>query len=530
MVYNSNVLRVLKNKSFIILTTSLILSFAEYLLASQNSGSAIIQISKLTQIFALTALIYLYITLLINPFYQTFTDFPLKDKVQKSKNDFIIMTFYFAFIHASFAFFGELGGFAGLGFLSQKFITAITLSFSALIILFILTVSSFNFLLPKVKLLQWKFLPKFLYIVGILVLIHALMLGSDFNNLSGNIPLILYIAISFLLLLQGPNIDKIFAKYIKMPTFGLSFLLLSITLSVVFFTVISPVFSTTNGGVSFDIHAAHRQLAQQAAKESLSSQNQSKIPGLNGDRTRRFTVSMSTDPQILQSNQDTTIHFKVYDASSGNSISSYQILYTKLMHFVIVNNDLTYFSHIHPDFQNGEFFITTQFPKDDIYHLYISFQPLGGIEQQVGFNLTVGQPQKNSDIFGKENYNTTKRFGKYKVSFDSNDTLNAADMSHGLQKINFSIRDSKTGKPVTTLKPYLGAFGHLTIINEKTYDYIHVHPNSLIVPPPDASSGPTVDFLPIGIYGPFKPGIYKAFAEFNPDNNLFVADFDIKIN
>jgi hypothetical protein len=67
------------------------------------------------------------------------------------------------------------------------------------------------------------------------------------------------------------------------------------------------------------------------------------------------------------------------------------------------------------------------------------------------------------------------------------------------------------------------------MINEKTFDFIHVHPFSLTVPPPGANGGPTIDFLPIGIYGPFKPGVYHAFAEFNPNNELFTADFTVKI-
>jgi len=92
------------------------------------------------------------------------------------------------------------------------------------------------------------------------------------------------------------------------------------------------------------------------------------------------------------------------------------------------------------------------------------------------------------------------------------------------------IKDAKTGKSVTNLKPYLASFGHLTMINQKTFDFIHVHPYNLTAPPADASGGPTVDFLPIGIYGPFKPGIYRAFAEFNPDNKLFTADFTMKVN
>lgn len=520
----------LKNGRWLVIVIAFLISFAEYNWVISTTVTISIQTVKLTEIFALTAITFLYLALLAEPFCNTFKHFTFKKKYLEMRGGLVIATFYFGLLHASFAFFGELGGFPGLSFLNSKFLTAITFSFTALIILFLLVLSSSDIISLKFKFLKWKILPKLLYVAGIFVLIHALMLGTDFANLSGNIPMILYLAISFLFLLEAPNIDKFLGKFINIPKFGLSFVLLSIILGVVFFTVITPVFSTTNGSVSFDIHAAHRQLAKEAAQDSSNQTDLSKITGLNGDRTRRFTVSMSTVPLSIQSNDNTTIHFKVYDASSGNSVSSYQLLYTRFMHLVIVNNDLTYFNHIHPSFENGEFIITTQFPKDDIYHLYISFQPLGAIEQQVGFNLSVGDVQKTASSEAQPDSDKAKVFGAYKVTITTKDHLEAASMSQGLQKISFALNDAKTGKPVTNLKPYLGSFGHLTLINEKTFEFIHVHPYSSTILSPDAVGGPTVDFLPIGIYGPFKSGVYRAFAEFNPGDNLITSDFTIKIN
>jgi hypothetical protein len=102
-------------------------------------------------------------------------------------------------------------------------------------------------------------------------------------------------------------------------------------------------------------------------------------------------------------------------------------------------------------------------------------------------------------------------------------------MTFGNQTISFTVKDATTHKPITTLKPYLASFGHLVMIDESTYTYLHVHPFTLVAPPPNANGGPTVDFLPIGIYGPIKPGIYRLFAQFNPDGNLFTADFTVKV-
>src|SRR5262249_47803570 len=150
------------------------------------------------------------------------------------------------------------------------------------------------------------------------------------------------------------------------------------------------------------------------------------------------------------------------------------------------------------------------------------------IEQQFAVTIPVGtvNPSEVSTI--QPDQNLTKTFGDYSVSMKYPAPLKAADLSVGAQKLTFTIMD-KNGQPVTNLKPYLAAFGHLVMINESTYDYLHIHPDNAVAPKPDQNGGPTVEFLPLGLYGPIKPGIYRVFAQFNPDNKLFTSDFTVKV-
>ncbi len=67
------------------------------------------------------------------------------------------------------------------------------------------------------------------------------------------------------------------------------------------------------------------------------------------------------------------------------------------------------------------------------------------------------------------------------------------------------------------------------MINKDTFDYLHIHPANLTPLPPDASGGPQIEFLPLGLYGPIKPGIYRVFAQFNRNGNLIVADYTVKV-
>src|SRR5687768_10069456 len=88
-----------------------------------------LQTIRLTQIYALTAVTYLYFTLLADPFCYIFHKFPFRAQYLFSRRALGVSVFYFSLLHALFAFFGQLGSFAGLGFLSNKYLLAISLSF-----------------------------------------------------------------------------------------------------------------------------------------------------------------------------------------------------------------------------------------------------------------------------------------------------------------------------------------------------------------------------------------------------------------
>jgi hypothetical protein len=233
-------------------------------------------------------------------------------------------------------------------------------------------------------------------------------------------------------------------------------------------------------------------------------------------------------PVNVNPEQDVDLIFKVFDASNGTAVTVFKRPYQELFHLVIVDNSLTYFNHIHPQQKGSQFSITTSFPEAGIYRLYADAQPLGGIDQQMAFSLSVGNTQNEKSTVEPDK-NLTKKFGDYSVTLSTEGALQASQMSLGKQKITFEIKDATTGKPLTDLKPYLNAFGHLVMIKQDTYEYLHVHPYALRAPATNANGGPKVEFLPIGIYGAFKSGAYRIFGQFNHNGKLFVADFTVEV-
>lgn len=211
-----------KNIRFYVLVFSALLSGLIFLIVKLTIPDDSLQLTRLTQIYALTAVAYIYIALMASPLTKTFTFLPYRGEYIKSRRAIGVAGFFFALLHASIAFFYGLGGFSGLQFLTGNYLIAFLFGFISLVILALLAMTSFDYMIDKMGFSKWKFLQRFIYLVGVLILIHALILGSDFQDLSGVIPQIIFVAVGFLLILETNRIDKsLHTKFAKIPRFGL---------------------------------------------------------------------------------------------------------------------------------------------------------------------------------------------------------------------------------------------------------------------------------------------------------------------
>ena len=432
------------------------------------------------------------------------------------------MAFYFALLHGAIALFGELGGFTGLSYLDFQTVNVIFVGFIAIFIMFLLAITSFDFIVKKITFQRWKLLNRLIYLAGILILVHVTLIGVNYSPISGIIPQITFLGVALLLLMESPRFDNLLKKIMYIPTFGSSFTIIAVVLGIIYFSFLNPVAASELG--SFDIQQIREQEALQSDTKQNSSQNSNSIT--------QFNVNMKTDPLNPKPDQNVTLHFSVYDSTSGNIVTFYQMLYQKPMHLIITNSNLTYFQHLLPinDVDSESYFITTQFPKADIYHIYLEFQPFGSGVQQNAFTLPVGQNSVSPIVSNTlSDIHTIKTYGNYSVSAETNGILTASSMAKGHGMISFTIKYRNSEKHLTALQSYLGAYGQLTLINENTFDIIRMQPSN-DMQPTDQNNGVIVNFKPVAITGVFKPGIYRAFAEFNPDGHLFTAEYTIKIN
>lgn len=231
---------IFSNIRFYVLCTSSIVAGSIYFWTATTFQGEGLQIINLTQTYALAAVIYLYFTLMASPLVRIFPGFPFRSKYIKARRALGVSAFFFGLIHACFAFFGELGGFRALPFLNSTYLIAITLSSLALLILTLMALTSFDFAIDKLGFRKWKFLHRFVYLAGFFIIVHALMLGSSFTDLSGAIPQVFGTALAILLILESIRLDRyLVQKFPSFPKIGIS-LIVTIAFLVFSFFWLAP--------------------------------------------------------------------------------------------------------------------------------------------------------------------------------------------------------------------------------------------------------------------------------------------------
>ncbi len=494
-----------KNIRFYVICFSLLLSLGIFIFVKTTVPSGTIQIIKLTQIYALTAVTYLYIVLLATPVTRYFKFLPFRSEYIKARRALGVSVFYFSCLHGYLAFFKQLGGFEGLSYLSSKYLLAIILSFTALVIFTLMASTAFDSMVEKLSFKKWKILHRFVYLAGMLIIIHALMLGTHFADLSALIPKIFFLALALLLALEARRFDDYLnQKFENLPSHGITVLVV-VSLSVY---LISNYVFTNNSQVSLGIHSQHILQAQQGNKNK---------------------ISVSMDPlENITPGKKTRINFNVFSADNGEQIKDFSINQEKLMHLIIINDDLNFFDHVHPELSDGSFYIDYTFPNTGFYRLYTDFQPKDMTEQKFAFRVGVGKTSViDNDI--ETNFEIENVVDNVKAELVLPQKITASELSAGQQIIGVKLTNSETNEDIRTIEPYLGAFGHLVMIQVDNYDYIHVHPKQSYTPFEGETSGPLVEFSPLGLYGDVRPGVYKLYGQFMIDEKLYTFDFFVKV-
>lgn len=184
----------------------------------------------------------------------------------------------------------------------------------------------------------------------------------------------------------------------------------------------------------------------------------------------------------------------------------------KKIHLIAVSEDLSWFDHIHPEYQaDGSYLIKETFPNGGKYLLYADYKPTGSMHQLEKTEIKVDGKSK-----APVNYKEIKMVsnsGGYAVSLKPDGGRFLSN-----QEIHFDGQFSKDGKryDVAGLQSYLGAKGHMVGIQISSKTYVHLHPEV------------ENDILHFHATFP-EAGMYRAWLQFVADDKLHTVDFTIMV-
>lgn len=185
-----------------------------------------------------------------------------------------------------------------------------------------------------------------------------------------------------------------------------------------------------------------------------------------------YVVNLATNPAIVEANQPFTLTVKILTADDKTPVTVFDEVHTKLLHLIVVSQDLTEFMHVHPEYQGDGVFVLKDLVLADAvdYVIYADFTPTGDHQQYVRNRLSVNGAIDTLPNLVASPHEVTA--GALQVSLDRSDGFKAgAELG-----LKFHVTDEKTGAAINNLDEYLGAAGHLVVIDEANQTYIHTHP------------------------------------------------------
>lgn len=178
-----------------------------------------------------------------------------------------------------------------------------------------------------------------------------------------------------------------------------------------------------------------------------------------------------------------TLAFRLVDAD-GAPLTDYDVSHERDLHLVVVRTDGQGFRHVHPTLDDdGTWSLPWTWDTAGTYRVIADFVPAGGETTTLGATVEVGGEVVPSRPLGEVR---TARVGGLVVRLEGELPVGGS----GGELVAHVERD---GEPVTTLEPYLGAFGHLVALRQSDLGYLHVHPEG-DAPAPDDRAGPDITF------------------------------------
>ncbi|OJV51920.1 MAG: hypothetical protein BGO31_08535 [Bacteroidetes bacterium 43-16] len=228
------------------------------------------------------------------------------------------------------------------------------------------------------------------------------------------------------------------------------------------------------------------------------------------ERENRTEVKISTGTQHIEACKPVSLNIAITEQGRNVMLD---VVHEKKLHLLIVNEELSWFDHIHPEEQqDGTYHISEIFPAAGKYLLFTDYKP-GGSAQEVNTHhievsgATTAIPQRLETKLASI-------ADGYTVFLLNGDELT----TNHPQDLRFSIVKDCRILQAKDMQPYLGANAHIVMISRVDYDFLHIHP---IADPIFPIYAETIIK---------KAGLYRMWVQFKVNDVVHTADFTVTVS
>jgi hypothetical protein len=233
----------------------------------------------------------------------------------------------------------------------------------------------------------------------------------------------------------------------------------------------------------------------------------------NAGAASNVSMQFSTNPATINPNQEVSLSLTPKMKDKPDEQVPLDVEHTKKIHLIVVNDDLSWFDHIHPEYKaDGSYTITEKFPASGKYTLFADYKPSGGNHVVDNLNVTV-----DGNVPASRKYGADKLTGNAGDGFSVSLTPTGGKfLSNMAMHINGVVMLNGKEVDVTTLEDYLGAKAHMVVVSLADKKYLHVHPS--------------VEGGKFDLHTTFdKPGVYRGWIQFQSKGKVYTSDFVMNV-
>ena len=259
-----------------------------------------------------------------------------------------------------------------------------------------------------------------------------------------------------------------------------------------------------------------------------------------------FHAQLSSLPSVIQAGKPFVLQIVLHD-NKGNPIRDLQISHERILHVILVSEDLEEFKHVHPEdyqqpinriSQGNEFLVTLTLSKSGRYRVLVDGMRQGKEVLDMGWLRASSGLLQLPPLFIVKNLIRDSTFDGYQVVLKTE----PAQLKSG-EAANLIYEIKKNGKPVLDTEKYLGADMHLAIASIDLSIVMHTHGmkgelgnKHGILPIAEAHemAQPTTPIkLMKGEIGasfvfPF-PGLWKIYGQFQHKGKVVTTEFMVEV-